>query len=321
MDTSSDDVLLVGTGPMAIEYGKVLKGLKKKIIAVGLDEKSTREFNEALKVKAETGGISEWLKRNKDYPKCAIVVVNENLLGKIAMELLENGLKSILVEKPGGRDPKEIVEVAKLAKRKRGKVFVGYNRRFYASVQKAEEIIKKDGGVTSFNFEFTEWAFKIEPLVKAPGVKEVWYYHNSTHVIDLAFWLGGEPKNICAYTTGKLKWHPAGSIFAGAGATEQGALFSYQANWESPGRWWVEALTKKHRLILRPMETLQIQNIGSVAVEEVKINDAVDLKYKAGLYGQVEAYLSGKRGRLCTIEEQAKNLDFYKKILGVKGGL
>ena len=316
MDTSSDDVLLVGTGPMAIEYGKALKGLKKKIIAVGLDEKSTREFNEAIRVRAEIGGISNYLKRNKNYPKRAIIVVNENLLGKVATELLENGFKSILVEKPGGRDPKEIVRVAELAKKKKAKVFVGYNRRFYASVQKAEEIIKKDGGVTSFNFEFTEWAFKIEPLVKAPGVKEVWYYHNSTHVIDLAFWLGGEPKNICSYVTGDLKWHPAGSIFAGAGATEKGALFSYQANWESPGRWWVEILTKKHRLILRPMEKLQIQNIGSVQIEEVKINDAIDIKYKAGLYGQVEAYLSGKKGRLCTIDEQVNNLKIYQKILG-----
>ena len=316
MAKNTDDVLLIGTGPMAIEYGKVLKGLKKKIVAVGLDENSTKDFNEAIKIKAALGGISNWLKKNKNYPKKAIIVVNENLLGKVAIELLKHGFKSVLVEKPGGRDPEEIKKVAKMAKKKKAKVFVGYNRRFYASTKKAEEIIKKDGGITSFNFEFTEWAFKIGPFKKALEVKEVWYYHNSTHVIDLAFWLGGAPKNICAYVTGKLSWHPAGSIFAGAGATQNGALFSYQANWEAPGRWSVEMLTQKHRLIFRPMEKLQMQKIGSVQVDEVKISDAIDLKYKAGLYGQVEAYLSDKKGRLCTIEEQVESLKTYRKILG-----
>ena len=39
------------------------------------------------------------------------------------------------------------------------------------------------------------------------------------------------------------------ALVAGAGVTENGALFSYHANWEAPGRWSVEIMTKKRRLM------------------------------------------------------------------------
>jgi len=78
------------------------------------------------------------------------VVVPENLLGKVTIELIRAGIKSILVEKPGGGSIAEIKKVAEEAKKNKTQVFVGYNRRQYAAVAKAQEIIKKDGGVNSF---------------------------------------------------------------------------------------------------------------------------------------------------------------------------
>ena len=116
-----------------------------------------------------------------------------------------------------------------------------------------QDIIKLDAGVTSFNFEFTEWANTIEPLVKAEGIKEKWFLGNSTHVVDLAFYLGGKPKKISTFTSGSLVWHPSSSVFAGAGITDKDILFSYSANWESAGRWTVEVLTKDNKLIFEPM--------------------------------------------------------------------
>jgi hypothetical protein len=73
--------------------------------------------------------------------------------------------------------------------------------------------------------------------------------------------------------------------------TENGVLFSYVADWTAPGRWGVEVMTRRHRLILRPMEQLHIQKIGSIAVEQVEIDDAVDRDYKPGVYEQVRVFL------------------------------
>lgn len=311
----SNPILIVGTGAMALEYTKVLKDLNVGIIAIGKDKNSIKEYEEKTKINVVSDDLDKFLKTTKHLPGKAIIVVPENMLGRVAIKLIKSGIKSILVEKPGGANIVEIKKVATTAKKYKTEVFVGYNRRQYASVEKAKEIIKKDGGVTSFNFEFTEWSHVIAPLKKAPGVKEDWFLHNSTHVIDMAFYLGGKPKKICSYTAGKLTWHPKASAFAGAGIADNGVLFSYQANWSAPGRWSVEILTKKHRLIFRPLEKLQIQDIGSVAISEVKIDDKLDLKYKAGLYKQVDYFITEKKERLCDISEQAGKLKTYQLIL------
>ena len=308
------DILLVGAGPMAIEYAKVLRSLSVDMIVIGRGAASAAAFQTATGVAVHEGGIEAWLGRNTVLPSHAIIAVGEQSLGSSALRLLERGLQNILVEKPGGATVDEIRRVHRMARERGAQVFIGYNRRFYAAVMKAREIITEDGGVTSFNFEFTEWNHVIKDLKKEPGVKEHWFLHNSTHVIDLAYYLGGKPRDIACYTGGGVDWHPAASIFSGAGVSDRNALFSYQANWEAPGRWGVEVLTKKHRLIFRPLEKLQVQKTGSVAIEFLEIDDTLDRDYKPGLFRQVQAFVRGAGGELCSIQEQADMMDVYCKM-------
>jgi len=309
------NIWLVGTGLMGIEYCKVLQYLGCSFEVIGRGTESAKKFESVTGIIPKTGGMAEYLRNYNLIPDYAIVAVSVEQLASVAIQILEAGVKKVLVEKPGGLTAKEIESVAQTAQRKNAEVFVAYNRRFYSSVIKAEEIIREDGGVTSFHFEFTEWSHVIEGLQKAPGVKEHWFLANSTHVVDLAFFLGGKPKKITSFISGGTSWHPSASVFTGAGVSEIGALFSYHANWEAPGRWGVEILTKKHRLILRPLEKLQIQNIGSVAIDAVEINDEFDLKFKPGLYRTVEAFFESKDNALARISDQMYNLIFYNKII------
>ena len=307
-------ILLVGAGPMALNYAKVLKALGVEATVVGRGEDSAARIETTCGIPVFTGGIEKWLSQNKDIPRQAIVAVNESALGIVAILLIEHGVKFALVEKPGAATPEELNQVFYKATEKDSKVYVGYNRRFYSSVQKAKEIIKKDGGVVSFNFEFTEWSHIIKDLHKEPETKANWFFHNSTHVIDLAFYLGGRPREISCYTAGGLDWHPTASIFSGAGISENGALFSYQANWDAPGRWGVEVLTRKHRLIFRPLEKLQIQKIGSVAIDYLDVEDKLDTEFKPGLFRQTEAFIQGKKSELVEMREQMENTRYYQMI-------
>lgn len=311
-------VLLIGAGPMAIDYAKVLIDMKVPFVTVGNTEKSAGEFKEKTGQDVILGGIKNYLKDVAEiFPK-AINAAPEHLLGEITIDLIKAGYKDILVEKPGGKNYDDVKKVAEIAKENNAKVYVGYNRRFFASVEKAKEIIKEDGGVTSFYFEFTEWSHIIGTLKKGEGVLEEWFLHNSSHIIDLAFYLGGKPKDFSAYASGSLNWHPAGSVFTGAGITQSGALFSYNANWEAPGRWVVEILTKKHRLLFKPIEKLQIQKIGSVAVEFLEIDDKADKDFKPGLHLQVKNYLAGNYKNISDINEQLANIEnYYNKICKV----
>ncbi len=309
-----EQVLLIGAGSMAVEYAKVLSELNITPIVICRSEKSAESFLQKTAIEAKSGGLKKYFQDKLSYPRRAIVCVSEKQLGIVTLFLLQHNIENILVEKPGGFNEEEIQNIDNISKEKKINVFVGYNRRFYSSVLKAKELIKEDGGVTSFFFEFTEWGHVIEKLIKEDGVKENWFLHNSTHVIDLAFYLGGKPKESCSYISGSLKWHPSASIFTGAGISETGALFSYQANWEAPGRWGVEVLTNNYRLIFRPMEKLQIQKKGNILIEEELIDDILDKEYKPGLYRQTKAFLDNPDS-LLNIKEQVAMLHIYDRIL------
>ncbi len=312
-------VLLVGAGYMGKEYGKVLNDLNIFYSVICRSKESASKFNEELNVLPIFGGVEKVIKQMHEKPDVAIVAVNVEFLSSTVIELLNHGIKKILVEKPAGLNRSEIQKVHDTCKIVGGEVFVAYNRRFYSSTEKALEIIKSDGGVSSFNFEFTEWGFQIENTLHVSEVKEEWLLANSTHVIDLAFFLGGNPKEMCSFHSGSLDWHHRASKYAGAGVTDDGVLFSYQANWDAPGRWAIEILTNNHRLYFKPMEKLYLQKKGSVNVENIKINNQLDIDFKPGLYKQVEAFLFNKDSeKLLTIEEQINHMDFYEKIDGLK---
>jgi predicted dehydrogenase len=304
-------ILLYGAGPMAIDYAKVLLAMNIDFDVIGRGESSAKIFHEKI---GKQVLINPTLNAT-DYD-AAIVAVSMEQLGTVTEQLLALNFNKILVEKPGGINAEEIEKISKLCIEKNATILLAYNRRFYASVLAAENVIKNDGGISSIHFEFTEWSHVIEPLIKADGVKENWFLGNSTHVVDLAFYLAGNPEKISCYKSGKLAWHSAGAAFVGSGVTNKNVLFSYNANWNAPGRWGVEVMTNQHRLILRPLEKLQIQKKGSVAIEEFLIDDVLDKKFKPGLYKQTEAFLNNNFESFCTLKEQAENANgIYNKMM------
>jgi predicted dehydrogenase len=313
----STSVWLVGAGGMALEYHKVLRALDCRATIIGRGEESSRKFEVQSAHPVVSGGLEAFLLSNPSVADAAIVAVGVEALAPTTIRLLQAGVRRILLEKPGALNRTQIEALQAESMARGAQVVIAYNRRFFASTLAAQQMIKEDGGVQSLNFEFTEWGHVIEGLPKARGVKEAWVLANSTHVIDLAFYLGGFPIELNSLTGGSLKWHPTSAIFAGSGRTDQGVLFSYQANWDSPGRWGVEVLTRHRRLILRPMETLQIIRRGSVNIEKVEIENEMDKIYKPGLYRQVASFLFGDSNeKLCLIGEQVRKWGAYSQIAG-----
>jgi predicted dehydrogenase len=301
-------ILLIGTGPMALEYSKVLQKMSIEFIVIGRGQASANSFEEKTGITPIVGGIDIYLSKKtiKEHTMAIIATGTETLM-MIMLQLLRAGVKKILVEKPAAISIDELLENETVLKPYNDSIFIAYNRRFYASVIEAERLIMEDGGLQSMHFEFTEWAHKIEPLPKAEGVKKNWFFANSTHVVDLAFYLAGKPKNWNSFSkSGKLNWHDK-TNFVGAGETEKGVLFSYISNWESAGRWGIELLTENRRIYLKPMENLHVQQKGSVQVVEHEIDFSIDQNFKPGLYKQVDAFIIGENNRLPTIKDHIYN--------------
>lgn len=304
------DVTILGLGPIGVEYSQIFRSLGYKIRAIGRGAEGCRNFEAATGIPAVMGCDVSLA----DLPdkSMAVVAVGEAQLGKVTKELIEVGFARILVEKPGAADYAELEEVAQLAAQHGTDVRIAYNRRFYESLIMGRKLIAEDGGVRSMHFDFTEWSHRIEPLEKEKGVKERWFFHNSSHVVDMAFHLAGWPVEITAIAVEPVGWHPY-SRFAGSGRTSTGAVFSYNADWKGPGRWQIELTTRRNRLIYRPLEELHVQPLGGVAIHKVELNQVGPETCKPGFYNQVLAFLEAS-DTLPTIEEQRKNLKIYRQI-------
>ena len=313
--STSSNLWLIGAGQMAQDYVQVLKALQTPFKVIGRGKNSAAAFESAMEIPVQTGGIEKALQKEPP-PETAIVAVGVEQLASVSRKLLQVGTKRILLEKPGGMNLEELQNIQSEAESQQAEVWLAYNRRFFESTRKAQEIIQEDGGVTSCHFEFTEWSHKIRKLEGKKDIKAVWLLANSTHVLDLAFHLCGWPSSWQSWSAGTLDWHPAAARFSGAGVTEQGVLFSYFADWEAPGRWGVEVLTRNNRLILRPMEQLQLTPLGSLQVKPVNLDDELDHDFKPGLYRQTEAFLNGDTVDFCTVEEQVKHTKLYSEMAG-----
>lgn len=306
-------VYLIGAGPMAEAYSKVLLALGVNFSVLGRGVESAKRFTQNTGI-----AVSLDMPTSINSEDECIVAVGVESLAAVCLALLTRGAKKILVEKPGALNLDEMMLIEAARNAANASIKIAYNRRFYSSVQKARSIIEEDGGVRSFQFEFTEWSHVIKPLEKAPGVKDAWLLANSSHVIDLAFYLANSmPESLSCFVSGYLDWHNGPSKYSGAGITVSGASFSYNADWEAPGRWGVEILTSKHRLIFRPLEQLQIQKLGSVQIESVELQNELDLNFKPGLYQQTKAFLNDSNSKdFLTMKEQIdKTQKLYNLIL------
>lgn len=315
MSNNVKNILIVGAGNIAREYCRILIDMGFQPDIVCRSEQKAEAFRKEECVRVFSGGVEIFLNDNQENYDYAIVAVDIESLSDVCCQIIQFGIKKVLVEKPAGMNRREIEKIVTFAEKSNANVYVAYNRRFYAATEKAIQIIKEDGGVKSFNFEFTEWSHVIEPLPYSKRIKENWFLENSTHVVDLAFFLGGEPKEIKCYTSGSLDWHNNAAVYAGAGITNKEALFTYSANWAAPGRWAVEVLTSRHRLFFRPMEKLSIQEMGTVKIDSVDIENELDTKFKPGFYKQTESFIYDiDDGKKKTIQEQLRALDYYEKI-------
>lgn len=315
---SAKHVWLIGAGGMAREYIKVLAAKKAMTTVIGRGEASAEAFESASGHAALSGGLEKFLATGPELPDAVIVSVSTEQHFATAKALIEYGVKNILLEKPGGASVEMIRSLAALASEHGIDIPLAYNRRFYASVLTAKRMIREDGGVRSFTFEFTEWGNRLVAAGIRQDYLRFWFMANSTHVTDLAFFLAGDPEKIVCGINGELPWHPSGAIFTGSGVSVLGAPFSYFADWGAPGRWGVEILTAKRRFILRPLEQLHVQMLDSVMIQPVEADDgALDIDFKPGLFRQVESFLDNRLHDFRMLSSQARLVDeVYVKMAG-----
>ena len=287
--------LVIGAGKMGSAHLLALAALKPDALAGWAPSERRREAAESVGALFFHGPLEAALEAFQ--PTHVVVASPVETLTPISLYLIAAGVRHLLVEKPAALNGAEGATLAAAVEASGAHLYVGYNRRFYASIRTALQLIAEAGEeIGSVAFEFNEVVPDTAgPLGHAPSVRERWLLANSLHVIDSALFPVGHPDPLCSSFTrsGGLAWHPAGSIFVGSGLTVGGKPFTYHANWAAPGRWGFEWMTPSARYVFRPLEKLAVMRRGSFNLEEIQLDDELDCRFKPGIYLQDCAFLFG----------------------------
>jgi len=307
-------VLIIGAGYMAQNYINYFIKKKFSITVVG-NKKNNIDFYKTKKnkIKIIYGGLENFKIKKKSF-RYAIVAVNEKNILKVTKILIKKNIKNILLEKPGAKNLRELNQINKLSMSKKCKVYIAYNRRFYENIKIIKKIALSDGGILSANFSFTEWIDKIKKLNFEKYLTQKWFFYNSLHLIDLVFFLIGNPKKLFTHSSHVDK-HFNKTSFVGSGITIKKILFSYHSNWSSAGRWEINLYTKKRRIILSPLEEIKIQNKNTINVNNIQFKKKFDNVFKPGISLMINSFLKDKKD-LPILKTYIKNFRLYKKIAG-----
>ena len=289
-DWTDKRILLLGAGAMGREFLKTFRAMGiTAVTAVTMVEDAARGLRDEFGADVRIGTAKQALVDEERFDLVVAAVPIESLLD-VTREALSRGHRNILVEKPGALCSAALDTFARDVAPLNARIRLGYNRTVYPNLLLLEQLVAEEGGITSCHFTFTEWVDRIDFAKNGPSVCERWGISNSLHVIAMAHRLIEIPGELSTYRSGRLAWHPSGSRFSGSGVTRAGAVFAYDADWESAGRWTVEVRTRKNAYRMIPLETLEVCARGLVTWSSVAVKTAYPLA-KAGLAEEIAVML------------------------------
>lgn len=290
-DFSECAATVVGYGFMGRHYVKALQALGVGRIQVcSLFKGSLEELEGVRGVTTMAGGY-----RLFDTPSLSgelgIVATPTAVLASAAEHLAACGFRKILIEKPVSLWSTHIRQLDDSLGDLGVEAVCAYNRLAYPSFIEARARTCQEGGITSCTYTFTEiigadWTdrYPAEELAR-------WGIANSLHLIGMAHGLIGLPARWSGHRSGRLSWHPTGSVFVGSGRSQRDVPFAYQADWGSKGRWSVEVNTRETSYRLCPLEKLYAKASSLGEWENVCVS-TFDTGIKAGIAEQIAAMLS-----------------------------
>lgn len=309
-------ILIIGSGEMARQYAQALSSMKfNDVTVISRNNDRLSEICNEFGFNQGPNNLEDGLTKIKKKDLIIIATSVDSLL-PIAKLVLKNGQNNILIEKPGSLYYQELLELNE--KLNSQKVRIGYNRLAYPNLHKLKQLVQDEGGITSCNFFFTELVHTIDFDKETEDIYTRWGISNSLHVISMAFHLIGLPKEYHFYQSGKLDWHPNGSIFVGSGLTDKNIPFSYHADWGSSGRWGIEVMTKENAYRLISLEELFVCHKGSFEWQPVPFKTAYP-NVKQGVAEEVTLMLSKEAENkipLVTLEKAALFNKIVEKIFG-----
>lgn len=308
------DLVIVGTGPMAAAHAEALNKIGITPNIVGRRPESAEMFSTQYGLAVVSSNLGDYLKHNR-RPSHAIIAVPIPALETVAQTLIDYGVTEILLEKPGALNVSSLLQMSNFARQKSVNVWIAYNRRFLDSTDYVLSTLAGGNRLLSIECEFNERIDELQELGHSPEVLARWLIANSSHVLDLAIFLGGFPKLLFNKPTGRLDWHESAATFNATGTTPSGATVAFRADWRNIGNWRLKLETSETGLQMGPLE--EVYRLSSTSgVPELLFAPRPSFSLKPGFLRQALEFVSTERTRLCSLGDQIKNMGLYEQIGG-----
>lgn len=312
----SSRIAIVGAGYMAGEHARALAA-QPGVGIVGVVGRSP-ERAEALASQygAQVLGDVDSLWRTTQAD-AVVVAVNEPSMAAVCEQVFRYPW-TVLLEKPVGVDLADAhrIEDSALGHGAEGRVWVGLNRRSYASTREALGLIPAEGPrlVSVLDQQDLD-------VIRAMGKPEVvvrnFMYANSLHLIDYfnVFCRGDLVSvEVAAPWTPDVPTHVIASLLWSSG--DRGV---YQAIWNGPGPWGVSVAHPDLRVEMRPLESLTVQRRGERRAVPMDA-DPIDASFKPGLHVQAQELLravAGGETRLASLRDAVRSMSLCATIYGL----
>ena len=140
--------LFIGFGKQALEYAEVCNFLNIKITSVFVRNiKKNNENLKKFKIKNIYKNLNLALKENK-Y-NCVFIFLPWDKIEKKIIYILKNTNKIVFSEKPLALSLKRLLEIDNFVRKKKKKLFVLYNRRYFNSYQFIKKNLNNDFQITA----------------------------------------------------------------------------------------------------------------------------------------------------------------------------
>ena len=310
-------IILVGTSPIVEFHVNALRksGLNPTTVASSNKNSSSQEkFSAENNIKKS---YSDWKNMIDEEEHDGILIAARV---ESTIEILEYAIKQnipILVEKPVSVNSKDI---KKLIKNSHEMIMVGYNRRFYKTVN----ILK--------NFVLEENTPVIASMIAPESSNIMDFFNNSSHSVDMLRYIFGEIK--LEYVK-KLIVNDMQKGLVATFSNDRKDVIQFIGNWNASDNFGLSVFRDKKRFELKPYEKLNIYNEMDVIeptssspirkyvpklIDRVNL-EPLDEQFKPGFYQQSNAFSELIRNKkkmpsAASLNDALKNIEICEELVG-----
>ncbi|GAA0612350.1 MULTISPECIES: Gfo/Idh/MocA family protein [Thalassospira] len=310
------NVAIVGAGSMAKEHIRAFSALNG-VQVTGIYSR-TRAKAEALAQEHNFGNVCDNIAelKEKSAAHLVVVAVPELAANAVAKEVFVHDW-AVLLEKPAGYDLSDAEDIAAAAKGRDKPVMVGFNRRFYSSLQNILLDVEQRNEHRYVHVQDQQNYEEARLHGHPEEVVQKFMYANSIHVIDMMLCLcRGKVTNVQPV----MPWKGADTEVVLAHINfDSGDSALYEGIWKGPGPWACALSTPSRRWVMQPLEKAAYQNVNERVQNPVEI-DPIDVEFKAGFLRQAEAVIARVRGEeshAVSLEDSLHTMRLINQIFGV----